>query len=119
LAVRARDRASEAFDRLLARPDGRAAVGRAALTRTYCAGLVEQLAEVAAASKRLAEWNERNPGTMLPCLVLVTDEAAELRAVESPDRAGASEPKAQLAVPTRIDPGPSPTPRPRVHNSDI
>jgi S-DNA-T family DNA segregation ATPase FtsK/SpoIIIE len=61
-----------------------------------------QAAFEAAGVVSLAEWNERNPGAMLPYLVLVIDETAELTAVESPDRAERASRQAQLASLTRI-----------------
>jgi S-DNA-T family DNA segregation ATPase FtsK/SpoIIIE len=76
-----------------------------------CGALLEELnahldgrqaAFEAAGVVSLAEWNERHPGAMLPYLVLVIDETAELTAVESPDRAERASRQAQLASLTRI-----------------
>jgi DNA segregation ATPase FtsK/SpoIIIE, S-DNA-T family len=50
----------------------------------------------------LAEWNGRYPGSILPYLVLVIDETAELTAVESPDRQERASRQAQLAFLVRI-----------------
>jgi S-DNA-T family DNA segregation ATPase FtsK/SpoIIIE len=61
-----------------------------------------QAAFEAAGVVSLREWNERHPEAVLPYLVLVIDETAELTAVESPDRAERASRQAQLANLIRI-----------------
>ena len=76
-----------------------------------CGSLLEELnadldrrqaAFDAAGVVSLREWNGRYPEAGLPYLVLVVDEAAELTAVESGDRAERASRQAQLALLTRL-----------------